>query len=97
METRLRLVPVLAGLPTPATRYPVAAANTRLDLAYPQVKLAIEDDGDQHRERGRFQRDLARINRLRMLGWTVLRYTADDVLRHPQRVIDQVTAAMRDT
>jgi very-short-patch-repair endonuclease len=94
METRLRLVLVLAGLPQPVMQYEVPAANARLDLAYPQVKLAIEYDGDHHRERRQFQRDVARLNRLRLLGWTVLRFTADDVLRHPERVVAQVQAAL---
>jgi very-short-patch-repair endonuclease len=94
METRLRLILVLAGLPSPATQFEVPAANARLDLAYPQAKLAIEYDGDHHRERRQFQRDVARLNRLRLLGWTVLRFTADDVLRHPERVIAQVRAAL---
>jgi very-short-patch-repair endonuclease len=94
METRLRLILRLAGLPSPAVQYPVRAAGARLDLAYPQIKLAIEYDGDHHRERGQFQRDVARLNRLRLLGWTVLRFTADDVLRHPDRVVEQVKAAL---
>jgi hypothetical protein len=36
----------------------------------------------------------ARLNRLRLLGWTVLRFTADDVLRHPERVVAQVRNAL---
>ncbi|GII26386.1 hypothetical protein Pme01_59830 [Planosporangium mesophilum] len=94
METRLRLILVLAGLPMPAVQHPVPEANVRLDLAYPQVKLAIEYDGDHHRERRRFQLDIARLNRLRLLGWTVLRFTADDVLRHPDRVVEHVRCAL---
>jgi very-short-patch-repair endonuclease len=93
METRLRLLLVLAGLPTPAVQHRVS--GYRLDLAYPEFRLGIEYDGDHHRERGQFQRDLARLNRLRLLGWTVLRFTADDVLRHPERVVEQVRRALR--
>jgi very-short-patch-repair endonuclease len=94
METRLRLLLVLAGLPAPAVQYDVPAARARLDLAYSRLKLGIEYDGDHHRERHQFQRDVARLNRLRLLGWTVLRFTADDVLRHPDRVVDQVRRAL---
>ncbi len=90
METRLRLLIVLAGLPEPVVQYDVPAARARLDLAYPEAKVAIEYDGDHHRERDRFRRDIARLNRLRLLGWTVLRFTADDVLRHPERLVAQV-------
>jgi very-short-patch-repair endonuclease len=62
----------------------------RLDLAYPRFRIGIEYDGGHHRERAVFRRDVARLNRLRLCGWTVLRFTADDVLRHPQIVVEQV-------
>jgi hypothetical protein len=41
-----------------------------------------------------FAADLARHNRLLALGWTVLRFTADDVLYHPERLVAQVRAAL---
>jgi very-short-patch-repair endonuclease len=56
--------------------------------------VAIEYDGDHHRGRDRFRRDVARLNRLRLLGWTVLRFTADDVLRRPEHVVAQVRAIL---
>jgi very-short-patch-repair endonuclease len=34
------------------------------------------------------------LNRLRLLGWTILRFTADDVLRFPERLIAQVLTAL---
>jgi very-short-patch-repair endonuclease len=94
METRLRLLLVLGGLPPPVVQYPLPAANARLDLAYPQVKVAVEYDGDHHRERRQFQHDVTRLNRIRLLGWTVLRFTADDILRRPERVLAQVRRAL---
>ena len=96
METRTRLLLVLAGLPLPLVQFDVYDAAgrfvARVDLAYPQIKLAIEYDGDHHRERSTFRRDVARLNALRLCGWTVLRFTADDVLRHPAKVVAQVQA-----
>jgi very-short-patch-repair endonuclease len=92
METRLRLLLVLAGLPPPRVQHPVG--SMRLDLAYPEARLGVEYEGDHHRDRRQFSADLARANRLRLLGWTVLRFTADDVLRHPGRTVDQVTKAL---
>lgn len=91
METRLRLLLVFAGLPTPITQYEVG--NARLDLAYPELHIGIEYDGDHHRDRRRFRHDVARDNHLRALGWTILRFTADDVLRNPARLIRQVRTA----
>ncbi len=92
METRLRLILVLGGLPTPVTQLEIE--NMRLDLAYPYAKVGVEYDGAHHHERGQFQRDLARLNRLKLLGWTILRFVAGDVLRHPELVITQVRAAL---
>jgi very-short-patch-repair endonuclease len=98
METRTRLVLVLGGLPAPAVQYEVTngvgRAIGRLDLAYPVHKVGIEYDGARHRERDRFQRDAARLNQLRVAGWTVLRFTADDILRFPVRVVKQVRAVL---
>ncbi|MFC7534817.1 type IV toxin-antitoxin system AbiEi family antitoxin [Actinoplanes sp. GCM10030250] len=85
METRLRLLLVDAGVAPPAVQFEVRDTNGRLigrvDLAWPEVRLAVEYDGDHHRERGQFRRDVGRLNALRLAGWTVLRFTADDVLR----------------
>ena len=65
----------------------------RLDLAYPRWQLGIEYEGDHHRSRGVFQRDLRRINALRACGWTVLRFAAQDIYREPARIVATVRAA----
>jgi very-short-patch-repair endonuclease len=84
--------------PPPTPQHQICDARGRLigrvDLAYPHSKIAIEYEGDHHRERTHFRRDIARYNALRQAGWLVLRFTADDVLHHPQRLIDQVTNAL---
>jgi len=97
METRTRLLIVLAGLPRPEVQYEVydeAAFVARLDLAYPGRRLGIEYEGDQHRERSAFQRDAARLNRLKLCGWTILRFTANDVLRCPDQLVRQVRSVL---
>jgi very-short-patch-repair endonuclease len=98
METRLRLLIVLAGLPTPVPQHVVLDAAgrfvARLDLAYPEDRLGIGYDGDHHRERSTWTADLQRHNRLRLLGWTVLRFSAADVLGNPDKVLAQIRAAL---
>jgi hypothetical protein len=100
METLTRLIVVRGGLPEPVTQHPVLDRNGdlvgRLDLAYEAARVGLEYDGDHHRERGTFRRDAVRLNRLRLEGWTVLRFTADDVLRNPARLVAQVRAALKD-
>jgi hypothetical protein len=98
METRLRLAIVHGGLPEPIVQYDVLSPRgrfvARLDLAYPKQRVGLEYDGDHHRERTTFQQDAVRLNRLRLLDWTVLRFTADDVLRNPDRMLAQIRAAL---
>jgi very-short-patch-repair endonuclease len=98
METRTRLVLVLGGLPEPVVQYEVhnslGRMIGRLDLAYPAWKVGIEYEGDRHREPDRFRRDVGRLNQLRLAGWTILRFTADDVLRYPGRMVRHVRAVL---
>jgi very-short-patch-repair endonuclease len=93
METRLRLLLDPEGLVVQHEVH-VDGQRYRLDLAYPALKLAIEYDGDHHRERDRFRADIRRLNALRAAGWTVLRFTADDVLRRPDRIRATVSAVV---
>ncbi|MEQ4302791.1 DUF559 domain-containing protein [Plantactinospora sp. B6F1] len=100
METRLRLLLVDAGLPVPTAQYDVYDGRGRflgrVDLAYPRLRIALEYEGDHHRERAHFRHDVARLNDLRAAGWAILRFTADDVLRHPARLVAQVAQAVRE-
>jgi hypothetical protein len=99
METRVRLLLVGAGLPEPTVQYTIHDAHgfflARVDLAYEELRIGIEYDGDHHRDRDTFQADAVRLNRLRLAGWTILRFTADDALRNPDRLVAQVRAALK--
>lgn len=68
-----------AGLPAPVLQHPVRRPNGRMayiDIAYPEVGLAIELDGwEHHGTRAAFDQDRARANDLTVLGWRVLRFT----------------------
>jgi very-short-patch-repair endonuclease len=96
METRLRLVIVDSGLPRPVAQFEVRNSAGRLvgrvDLAYPQWRIAIEYDGDHHRGREEYRDDQRRANALRVAGWTVLRFTASDVWRRPDQIVAQIRA-----
>lgn len=100
MESRLRLLLLDASLPPPTAQHRVLDARgrfvARVDLAWPELRLAVEYDGDQHREKAQFRRDVARLNALRAAGWTVLRFTAGDVLRQPGRTARQVATVLRE-
>jgi hypothetical protein len=97
MESILRLLLHDAGLPPPTAQVTVRRDGrfvARVDLGYPQWRVAIEYEGDHHRGQRQFRRDVARLNALREAGWVVLRFTADDVLRRPGDLIRQVSRAL---
>jgi very-short-patch-repair endonuclease len=56
--------------------------------------LAVEYDGDHHRERRQWRRDLARRERLEAQGWRVVVITAADLLSNPAAVVARVRAAL---
>jgi very-short-patch-repair endonuclease len=96
MESRLRVLLVRAGLPRPLTQvklYDAAGGFLgRVDLYYPQARLAIEYDGDNHRER--LLADNRRQNAMLRAGVRLLRYCAADVLGIPFVVVAQVREAL---
>jgi very-short-patch-repair endonuclease len=66
-----------------------------IDVAFPAIKLAIELDGRAwHVDRDRFQHDRTRQNRLVAAGWTVLRFTWDDVAYRLDTVLADISAAV---
>lgn len=80
-ESRVRVACVLAGL-APVPQYEVRVAGVflgRVDLAFPEQRLAIEYEGAYHFEDGQIVRDDARIARLVAAGWRVIRLSAPDL------------------
>lgn len=99
METRCRLSLVLRGLPRPELQYRVCDELgdhvAWLDMAYPGARAGMEFEGEYHQDMRTFRADLTKHNRLAALGWTVLRASAADVLRNPDRFAAQVRAVLR--
>lgn len=99
MESVVRWLVLKAGLPAPALQYEIrdglGALIARADLAWPDRKVLVEFDGDVHRERDVFVRDLRRQNRLVAAGWIVLRFTSADVLGRPDEVLAEIRRALR--
>jgi very-short-patch-repair endonuclease len=96
MESRLRMVLVLGGLPRPKAQVTIrdrwGRALGRPDLYYAEHRLGIEYDGGSHRES--LAEDNRRQNRLLNAGVRLLRFTATDVLRNPETVVSQVQAEL---
>ncbi|MFG2046900.1 endonuclease domain-containing protein [Micromonospora sp. NPDC048935] len=97
-ESRTRVRLVLAGLPRPETQWVVADKGrfvARLDLAWPQFKVAVEYDGLWHDDPEQFHRDRQRLNRLLGCGWIVLHVTAKRLRDDFDGFVAEVRAALR--
>ena len=89
LETRFLRLVRREGLPLPDAG--VKVGRFRLDFAYPKLRLGIELDGYAfHSGKRAWTHDLRRRNELVALGWTVLHFTWDDVMRAPDAVIDEL-------
>ena len=96
-ESKLRVHLRLADL-DPVSQYWILDHNgeriVRVDLAFPDRQLAIEYDGDwRDGETWALNRDRARLNQVRDLGWDVVFVTAP-MLRDPRAVVSTVRAAL---
>ncbi len=95
METRLRLLIVLAGLPEPIVNYKVynddGTWRRRFDLCYPDLKLIIEYDGRQHAENvQQWTKDLERREEFDDEGYRILVVTAPGIYRDPLQTLLRV-------
>jgi very-short-patch-repair endonuclease len=96
METRLRILLVLARLPRPEVQVSIHDDKGRFlarpDLLYRLQGLAIEYDGGNHRDR--LVEDNRRQNGLIGAGLRLLRFTAADVYGNPDLIAMQVRHAL---
>lgn len=96
-ETQTRLLLVDAGLPEPVTNFEVAVAapfTLHPDLAWPEFKVGVDYEGDGHRERKQFRRDIARRELFEDADWRVIRVTDDDLRDAGRDLIRRVRATL---
>lgn len=89
-----------ARMPEPTREHRFAQDIGRkwaFDFAWPERRLAVEVEGGTHRA-GRhvrptgFQADCEKYNTAGMMGWLVLRFTAEDVKEH--RAVNTIQRAL---
>jgi hypothetical protein len=100
METRLRMLMVLAGLPEPVVNHieydAMGAWSKRFDLSYPDLKLIIEYDGRQHADDDRqWARDIERREELDGDGWRLIVIRSKGIYVEPHRTLERIVGAMR--
>jgi very-short-patch-repair endonuclease len=98
MESVLRWLIHEARLPRPVLQHVIRDAAgaflAQVDMAWPAHRVVVEFDGDVHRERAVFVRDLRRQNGIMLAGWQLLRFTSADVLGRPNAVLSTVGTAL---
>ncbi len=65
-----------------------------VDLACPEVKLAIEVDGNSHKTKRWKFLDRRKTEVLNALGWSVIRYWNKEVLNDTERVVEEICLAI---
>jgi len=98
-ESQVRLILVRAGLPEPELNWTLCDANggfvARLDMAYPDHRVAVEYDGRQHADVAQFRRDADRWPAIASQGWNLVR-VVDHHLRDPdRRIVGPTVRALR--
>lgn len=98
MESELRLIILDAGLPTPRLQYELLDGNgelRRLDLAWPEYRLAVEYDGvPWHSGADALRRDRVRHVALQDVHWTAIPVMFDDVRFRPAGIVARVNQQM---
>lgn len=93
---------IRSGVGIPNYEYTVRDSQgrfvARVDLAFPQQRVAIELDSVRwHLNRESFEKDPRRKNKLVLLGWTVLTFTWSDYIDRPASLVQAVADALHQT
>lgn len=100
MESRLRMLLVLAGLAEPKVNHILrkfdGSWDRRFDMCYLELKLIIEYDGEQHGELVHRDSDLHRREELERLGYKIVAVTSLGIYRDPGLTLRRVADAIRE-
>jgi hypothetical protein len=99
METWLRMLIVLAGLPEPEVNRTIrdlaGQPIRRYDLSWPSVRVVVEYDGRHHVEREQqWEDDLDRREAIDDDGWRLLVVTSRGIYREPERTVRRIFALL---
>ena len=65
-------------------------SNYKVDIGHWEMKVGIEVDGSGHRLKDASLLDVKKMELLSRLGWIVLRFTNEDVMKHLSRVLSEI-------
>ncbi len=98
-ESRLRLILVRGRLPVPQTQIcftdDCGNVRIRVDMGWPEWKVAVEYDGEQHWTDARQRAwDIERLDIAESEGWAVVRVSAA-MMSRPNAVVERVATKLR--
>lgn len=89
-----------AGLPAPVTEHRFCERRWRFDYAWPDpsIKLAVEIEGGvwtqgRHTRGKGYLEDATKYNRASVLGWTLMRFTPDQV--RTGQALNEIAAVLK--
>ncbi|MBA3743368.1 hypothetical protein [Sporichthya sp.] len=100
METRLRLILVIGGVPSLAVNRPAVGRDGRTfatpDLGEHVVLVGLEYEGEHHQSDPRqWERDIKRDAAYRDNGWHLIKVTKRDIFERPDWIVNEVATALR--
>lgn len=101
METRVRMLLVLAGLPEPEVNLTIRDVDgtplRRYDLCWPSVRVIVEYDGRHHVERlEQWEADLERREAIDADRWRLLVVVGAGIYVDPGRTVQRVWQVLRE-
>jgi hypothetical protein len=101
-ESRLRMLVVLAGLPEPTVNHILRDPHTgdwlrRFELAYPELRIAIEYEGRHHRDDDEvWEVDIDRREDLDRRSWRIVQVISKGLYDNPLRTLHRIDQACVD-
>ncbi|HWU20357.1 MAG TPA: DUF559 domain-containing protein [Nocardioides sp.] len=95
MESRLRMLIVLAGLPEPLVNVTYGGEDglvlRRYDLSWPEIRVIVEYDGRHHIERvEQWESDLERREAIDESGWRILVVVSSGIYGNPGHTLERI-------
>ncbi len=92
-ETELRLLLIRDGLPRPVTQ--IRVGKRRIDMGWPQWKVGVEYDGEQHWTSPKdYADDIERLEFLAAQGWTIIRVSSSQLRYDRPNMLARVRRAL---
>ena len=92
-ESHCRVAFSLGGLPEPEINHTLIDTETgghlRPDFLFRKERVIIEYQGDYHRTKAQWRKDMTRRAKLEAAGWYVMEINADD-LRNPEELVARI-------